>query len=662
MTKVYKWRTEPVAGTEGDTTVYVDSSTGSDIFGLGTRTAPYQSLGKSWREHKVGGIGAFKKPTTIICRGTFSESLKDGNHVCYINGDYYGAASFNGENSSVKILYGFKHNKMMIINCMNDTTNNFAGVGAASAANAVGAANYVGGVAGSSVLLDNTALYWGVVGIGGTAAAPNFVCWSRPKVSSYNISLGLGSGSTILPNNTIYGCDISKRSYRITDTGSRVITAIRMSLSIIANFDMYADEPCQFTNCLFTSDVNWYYTRAGELLKVIVDKNEVSATVLLSYDGPNKTMTVGGGSGATKVIDIPTAITAMVAGGEIDDAKKPLFTTCKFSTQNSGQVFNNPENQDFTLRHDGDGVITANAYYGAFPPSLNIPILDYSVGVPGSWDENTKKGLIYVDDNCIKMDEMSLSIDGSIHSKVVCLDTAKYNLAAIYSAFISNFQSKGCALWDPALAGARYATGIELPIGRYVVQGGVTYNGMSMIDKDVVVVTSTGTSFTENIVGSVLIELLDSNISDVVYVRSIGAIYYSIKQGDGLQEGGTYLNSGDEIITYKGRSIHPKESFVAEDSVTDFVCSLPLYKIGVIFDDTRVPATTWIPAQLYGEFFVVKEGGAIKLKDGVPVSSGNYWAYQPTIDGGFIDARKTPIKQRFVQFKFVIKCVYDNAH
>ena len=53
--------------------------------------------------------------------------------------------------------------------------------------------------------------------------------------------------------------------------------------------------------------------------------------------------------------------------------------------------------------------------------------------------------------------------------------------------------------------------------------------------------------------------------------------------------------------------------------------------IAVMFDDTRVPSVDWCPAQLFGEYFVAKQAGAIQ-KDtyGIPLSSGNYMSYQTT--------------------------------
>lgn len=152
MNDVIRWRTSPT-GTEGTTTVYVHSRFGSDLYGDGTRANPYQSLGKAYRAKTT-------KPTTIVCIGRFSEMLADGNHACYINGDYYGAATFDG--AGYYILYGFGHYRLIITNTGVGTydlavwtgSEALAGVGRAHNASYVGVANYVYGVAGSDTFLE----------------------------------------------------------------------------------------------------------------------------------------------------------------------------------------------------------------------------------------------------------------------------------------------------------------------------------------------------------------------------------------------------------------------------------------------------------------------------------------------------------------------------
>lgn len=152
-TDLLRWLTAPT-GTEGTTTVYVDSRFGSDLLGEGTRAKPYQSLGKAYRAKST-------RPSLIICRGRFSEMLADGNHACEIRGDYYGAATFDG--AGYYLIYGFTHNNLIIVNTGVGTydlavyggSGAFAGVGRANNASNVGNANNVNGVAGSNTFLES---------------------------------------------------------------------------------------------------------------------------------------------------------------------------------------------------------------------------------------------------------------------------------------------------------------------------------------------------------------------------------------------------------------------------------------------------------------------------------------------------------------------------
>ena len=101
---------------------------------------------------------------------------------------------------------------------------------------------------------------------------------------------------------------------------------------------------------------------------------------------------------------------------------------------------------------------------------------------------------------------------------------------------------------------------------------------------------------------------------------------------------------------------------MAVNSEESFSCSGDAdYEVGIMFDDTRVPSAEWVPAQNFGEYFVMKQTGAIRVDDdGVPVSSGNYLSFQTTANGGFSDQlRKTIINQRFVQFAIFVK-KYDH--
>ena len=138
----FRWRTTP-SGTEGVTTVFVDSYVGSDVYGDGTRSNPYRTLTKAFTANTTA-------PTTIVCRGYFSEDLT-GNHGCAIKGDYFGAAVFDGQDRYM--LYGFGHSNMIIKNIpalVSPASPLLAGVGRANNASNVGNANNVYGVAGST--------------------------------------------------------------------------------------------------------------------------------------------------------------------------------------------------------------------------------------------------------------------------------------------------------------------------------------------------------------------------------------------------------------------------------------------------------------------------------------------------------------------------------
>jgi hypothetical protein len=89
----------------------------------------------------------------------------------------------------------------------------------------------------------------------------------------------------------------------------------------------------------------------------------------------------------------------------------------------------------------------------------------------------------------------------------------------------------------------------------------------------------------------------------------------------------------------------------------DFSNADPDYEIGVMFDDTRVQNAEWIPAQQFGEYFVGKTNGAIAHDDyNVPISSGNYLAWQPVSQGGYSDRlRKSIIDMPFVQFAVFVE-------
>ena len=635
-TKAMKWRTGP-SGAEGTATRYVDSATGSDYFGDGTRANPYQSIGKAYRVSST-------KPNLIVCRGRFSEMLADGNHACEIRGDYYGAATFDG--AGYYVLYGFTHNNLIIQNTGVGTydlavasgSGAFAGVGRAGNGSNVGNAAGVYGVAGSSVLMDRCSLYWGC--IGGTTAV-RYVGVSRPRHNgTYRISLGSYGACVGMAHGTIYDCAIEDRAKHFTQGNTTFVSTIFGKFAMIAN-----DSQMIYTGCLFAADCRWYYLSGSH-----------GAT------GTVREIVVTGSTSAERQASIRVGLEAIYEelGTAAASRVYPTFNDCKFSAQTSYEIFNNPDAQDFTLKTTGDGVINDSTYYGAFPPAINVPILNDSTGVVGSWDERSASGCVTISDNAICLDETSQSMSGEVMSKIVQINPASYQLNGIFAAFMSKFADYHAYLNRNDVMGEHYSAGDILPVGRYKVKGAVIYQETNFANKSIIVVSETGTTFANDNYTSELIEIVQPNIQDVIYCRCRSTIYVMIKASAGLQRGATYLNCGNQSVTYHGRVYSPGESFVAVNSEETFSCSGDAdYEVGIMFDDTRVPSAEWVPAQNFGEYFVMKQTGAIRLDaDGVPVSSGNYLSFQTTANGGFSDQlRKTIINQRYVQF-----AIFVNKH
>ena len=92
----YIWRT--AAGSNK----FVCSYTGSDWYGNGTQAKPYKSLTKAYN------TGSATAP--IVCRGIFNDNLV-GAHNSAINGDYFGAAVWDGQGTNN--IYAFYHSNMI---------------------------------------------------------------------------------------------------------------------------------------------------------------------------------------------------------------------------------------------------------------------------------------------------------------------------------------------------------------------------------------------------------------------------------------------------------------------------------------------------------------------------------------------------------------------
>ena len=628
MSREYKWRTAP-SGTEGTTTVYVDSYTGSDTFGTGTRANPYRSLTKAYNAKTT-------IPATIVCRGSFSEDLT-GNHGCAINGDYFGAAVFDGRDQYM--LYGFGHSNLIIKNVaalVSPSSRLLAGVGRANSASTVGNANDVYGVSGSSALLARCAAYMGTLGCT-RAAANKYVAFVRPRCNAaFRVSIA-AAGSGNVMSNTYAHCAITDRQKH--DTGN-----MTFAICLFADFAMIANDAGNdaYQNCLFAADCKWYYLTGT------------------NTDSTYYELTVTGATSAARQASLLAALEAKYdeLGVAENNRKRPVFTNCVFSAQTAAQLFNNPAADDYTIIPGCDadtyvtGVLGDAQYIGALPPALNIPIMDDSTGQAGTWDEKSASGCVIVDDDKICIDSASASPDGEILSKVVCINPLTTQLNGVFAQFGSRFRSYGAyANKDSIFTGNTYASGVALPTGRFVVTEEVLYGEETIGAGGIIVVTEANTHFTSEAAGALALEINEPNVMEVVYCRCRSAIYARVGTGDTLQAGATYLNDSGKTITYHNRSIVNGESFVCMINGESFTCAADSSAtIAVMFDDTRVPSVEWCPAQLFGEYFVAKSGGAIQ-KDAydIPLSSGNYMSYQTS---GLL---KSTMDRRYVQFAIKVK-------
>ena len=650
------WRTAPT-GTEGTATVYVDSFTGSDLQGDGTRDYPYQSLSKAW--------AAETKPSLIVCRGVFSETIT-GDNNCLIAGDYWGAAYFEGQ--SLYTIYQFMLDNFIIRNCPTNNGDNKVGVGGRGA----GGETYASGLVGNNVILSDCALCYGLIGSNQTSMDFFRVIWAHPinirgehykiKVLGLRSNNGDGSGN-MFHNNTLYDCDIADREKHKANKVSDIKCCIFAKFAMIANEstnDVYKD-------CLFTADTNWY---------------------CIDGYGNATQMSVTGNTSAERQQSLLNSLEAWYTDNNIAVAQRtyPDFTNCVFSGKTSSKIFNNPEKDDFTLIPgcDADAQFGDSKYCGALPPALNVPIMSDSSETPATWDERSASGCLKVADNMICIDSEKSEMVGSIHSKVIRIDPVTTQLNGIFAVFHNRWKEynvyadKHSIFRDytnspDGTNPDEYTTDSDLSDGLYLSTAAATYMGDSIGPGGIVRATS-GTRFSSSDANAKFIKIVEPNVADCVFVRCRSQVYAHVKAAGNdelladretnttalltteLQVGATYFNDGDKDIRYRQRTIVPGESFVCLDSTDYFTCpDDPDYEIAIIFDDSRVPAASqWVPAQHFGEYFVAKEAGSIKSAYGIPMGSGNPHSYP---DSGLY---KSTADRVFVQFAIFVNKYESN--
>lgn len=553
----------------------------------------------------------------ILCRGLFSDDLT-GTHNNYISADYYGAAVWDGNN--LYNLYAFRHNNMIFLN--SGSVAGYVGVGNANSHYNVGYAGIIGGLSGSPAFVDKCVLYWGVVG----GNAINYAVYSRiiPN-ATYLVSLG---SYTLNRQLTVYG--IPKASMRKSITTATVKGA-NMKYSLLSATAIYLDQFGTFDTCLFAGDCTFWETDTEFTPTGATDADKMASIVA-------KVATLG----ATKII----------------------LTNCRYTSQTATSLFNNVTLQDYTLKigcdavldsDDPDYVVGVFTYFGAMKPALNIPIMDDSSGVPGTWDENTCTGCLSISaGNIIQIDEGSPNVLSEIYSKVVVINNKAMILDGIKSLMIPKLNNNYYLEDRVMIDTTKIYQSTNLAIGRYKVCAySLNYGGSIYYVGDTVYVSGTGTSFTDFDGNTAyLLEILDPNFYNPVHVRMTRAIYSTVAVGGALQSGGVYLNYGNESITYKGRTIVTGESFVAENAIDTFSGTAG-YLIGIVFDDTRVPAAEWIPALAFDDYFNGISGAAqVYDNDSRPAGSGNPKSYVSPLEGTY---SKQLMSYTYLQFKIMLR-------
>jgi hypothetical protein len=405
---------------------------------------------------------------------------------------------------------------------------------------------------------------------------------------------------------------------------------------------LFINEYLTFQECLFTSDCEFY-----------------DGSTLLTLEGETSA-------------ERQQWLTDYITAKGLSAAAQSIFTDCVFSAKTSEEVFNDPENGDLTLRYDtADEEVLPykNNYRGACAPAIRIPVLGDSTGRPGSWDENTISGCLLIQDNKLVLNEASEATSGEIMSKILVTNPDKISISGLFADFASKYQSYGFRAGDSFPEGTKYPVGSQLPEGRYIVRGGsLLCDGVYFAEGSILVVGADGSAIedsTENEDGATpyAAEIVDSNVIDCMYLRTAPTAYFLVKATDGLQAGATYLNIYDKDIIYRGRTIVHNESFVAENDEDSFTCPEDAdYRIGAIFDDTRVPSQPWIPAQMWGTYFAGRSGATYqKDSDGNYLGSGNYLSFITSANGGYSDKiAKQQAQARYIQLKLTVKSGSDD--
>ena len=709
------WRqSRTLFGTLGQKTFFVDWDFGSNNNdGDGTPEHPFATITHGYNKLVAAGYS----PSGCVVRGHGNEAFV-GNHSFQIVGDYLGAAVLDGGGTAL-ITYCTMRN-MIIMNAgttidvdysVSPYGNNiraaFAGCGRAGGAYGAGDAFNVSGVVSSPNIIINSKMYRGCIG-GIQATGGNIYSKIKctPYVANQNTCGVTFGGRDLSATARIGNCVVYDLPLQVRATNKSAQTnALFAYRWIFGKVDFIFEHNDNFSQCLFANDCRMFYVDklsgaeyVNKRLKIIpeVGENETPSFTYVSTDTElDFTGTATGGAmkvTGAGITNFYAALVALYNAGHITTNPASYFdANCVFANVPSTGIFNNPEENDFTTKENSPAVINQWHYFGALPPSLNVPILGTgnsgSDGVAGCWDNRSIDGCLKVEDGLIKIDTASQETAGRIFSKVI--KTNPYEVQ--YNGFYANLTRRVKNGWiasknNPFGTVITPDANLEATLTadtKYIVKGSkVTFNG-EMYDPhstiDTTGISSLGVQFETS--SGKLITIVDANIPDVIYCRCRSMVYARAELGDNLKPQITYFNDGEGYIKFHNRVIVPNESFICDNAEPFYVCdaqgvvdaTAEDYSIAVIFDDREtIPEgeeriggeTKWIPAQKFGEYFAMKNAGAITELEipqigYVPKSSGHYMCFTKNGGGSQISGYKSILNQAFMQFAVFVNIISE---
>ena len=607
---------------------YVHSILGDDNTGDGSKTKPFKTLKYA--------INYIPTKTYFVCIGYFSEQLSDiPQKGISIIADYVGAATFDGKNKYI-IPYALL-NGMIVKNVPASTINTpISGdeqwkltLGVGSISFTFPYYEYTNGM-GNHNIIHKCNLIFGVIG----GRNEGYNVYSKIIKNSQNGVILMVKTTTgfALVNNTVYDIPLNIRDY---NTRNKYIgIAYRW---IFAKFAMLANDYDQkFTECLFTADTTWHL--------------DLNGTDVITYADMDDVIESGYASDRGEAI-----IYIMQHTYNITDAKRlPTFTDCIFTDLTSEQIFNDPENVDFTLKYfqGNPAIISDNVYLGALPPALHISIKANSDGQTFCFDNRTLDGCLSIDaNNILNINTSSASGTGHIYSKVITINPTQLQISGIFSFTENHLTTQKAVMNINRPWTQQYGASDLLPIGKYLIvgEGIIAYNNINYVGGESFSVEAENTQYVIVDGNPTVYYIEETNVGNVVYVRTQQAIYKHLLANEQLESGGYYINDSNNTMVYDGRTIQPHESFIADSGLSFTAAD---NQVGILFDDTRVPDSEWIPSDAWGDYFVWRQNGTIKKDSyGIPISSGNSRSFINSSNGGYSNTLvKSILKERFVQF------------